>query len=225
MNKTERKALLKRAKEQRLVRANAKNLQSLWYKEAPEDFYLRCHVDLSSQQYGIFIQNYLIKHAELETVKDSEDRGDCKNENGVFHEIKINFKSVEGNFVFLQIRSWQSVGYLFTVIDPDKDYQADYFYLPFEDLHSELRLLGSYTHGTKKGNDINEHRMYSIRFNEGSEAHARWTAKYKLDSYEDALDKLKNMKRKYVFLNTELNRLAPSILFGKKGKNNLTNTI
>ncbi len=222
MNKIERKELLKRSKAQRLVRANASKTKQLWFDEKPEDFYLRCHADLTSQSYGIRIQEYIRSKAGLKNVSASKDQGDYENNNGVFIENKINYKSVDGKYLFLQIRPWQRVGHFFITIDPDNDYVAEYFYLTFEQMHSELRQLGTYCHGTKKSIK-NERRMYSIRFDEGSEAHTRWLAKYKLTSYEAAITKLKTVKRKYVFLNTELNKLAPTILFGKKGKNNLTN--
>lgn len=223
MNKKVRQALLKRAKEQRLVRAQAKDNKVAWYRESAEDLFLRCHADLTSQQYGIMIQNYFIEKAGLAPVSPSEDRGDAVNDFGVYIEMKSNYKSVDGKYVFLQVRPWQRVGYFFITIDPDQDYAAEYYYLSFEDVHKELRTMGSYCHGTKLGNDDNEHRMYSIRFEEGSTDHKRWQANYKLNNYEEAVDRLVTMRRKYVFLNYELNKLASTILYGKNKTNDLTN--
>lgn len=190
------KDVLARAKKQRLVRAQLKKDPNKWFDEKPKSFYTRLHADSNSQSYGARIQNYLIHNSngKLSKISQIEDKGDCKNKNDVYIEIKISYKDIDNQFSLLQIRHWQDVGYFIVFIDPDKEYKANYFYLTFKQMNEELKLLGGNCHGTKESNKENKNSSQRLSIKEGTVELDRWNKTYKLSNYKEALNYISNVK-------------------------------
>ena len=192
------KELLKRAEVKRNIQRQSRQ-EDLWYDYDPISFYIKMHLDLPSQSYGTRIQNYICSKAGVTTVPSSEDRGDCVNMYGVYHEIKIAYKTWKNDsYNFLQIRPWQEVDYLLVGIDPDNGYEASYYYLTHAQVLVEDVLIGNNCHGTKKANINNKHTSRKLSFKENTSVHRRWIKQYKLDSFKSAVMLLSNSKRKAV---------------------------
>ncbi len=106
---------------------------------------------LNPQSYGSRIQNYIKHHAGLESVHIFDERGDVRNKYDVHFEIKVSYKDVSNqSYNFIQIRPWQPVdGYLCIGIDPQNDYDTNYFYLTHAEMNKEVIRIGNSAHGNK----------------------------------------------------------------------------
>lgn len=190
--------LLKRAEIKRNSQKEAKK-KDAWFEYEPTKFYVKMHLDIASQSYGTRIQNYLCHHAGANPVTAKEDRGDALSDFGVYHEIKASYKTAnDTSYNFLQIRLWQKADYLFVAIDPDDGYSAKYYKLTHRQAVAEDLLIGNNCHGTVEANAKNLNVSRKLSFKENSEAHHRWNTNYLLPSYEEALNVLKNYKKKVI---------------------------
>jgi len=64
---------------------------------------------LSTQMYGPLLEKLVIKELNLIKVKSNENRGDCKNKNNDYFEIKTGFINTEGKIKLQQIRPYQDL--------------------------------------------------------------------------------------------------------------------
>ncbi len=127
------------------------NGNDTWGFDESWDLFVAKAYCLNPQSYGTRIQNYIKFHAGLESVAYFEEKGDAKNKYGVHFEMKVSYKDVGSqSYNFIQIRPWQEVsGYLCTGIDPQNDYDTNYFYLTHSEMNSEVIRIGNSAHGSK----------------------------------------------------------------------------
>jgi hypothetical protein len=199
--KMKEKEILIRAALKRDAQRSAK-VRDYGFNYKPEIFYAVMFLDVPSQSYGSRIENYLCSKINVEKVTGRCDRGDCVNIYGLYHEIKISYKSInDGSYNFLQIRPWQRTNYLMLGIDPDNNFEAAYYYLTHTQLLYENELIGNNCHGTKESNEYNKNISRKFSFRENSDTHRRWISTYALNDIDEALYKLENNKERIIINN------------------------
>lgn len=110
------------------------------------------HGYITPQSYGARIQNRLLTEYDLEKVPSSMDKGDAKNKNDKYGEIKISYKDVQNKFHFVQVRPHQKCDFYFLLsIDPDDNYDTYTFIILGDKISDVLQKFGATNcHGVSK---------------------------------------------------------------------------
>jgi hypothetical protein len=110
------------------------------------------HGYITPQSYCARIQNRLLVEYNLEKVSSSIDKGDAKNKNEKYGEIKISYKDVDNKFHFVQIRPHQKCDFYFLYsIDPDDNYNNYTFIILGDKINEVLEKFGATNcHGVSK---------------------------------------------------------------------------
>lgn len=96
-------------------------------------------------------------------VKPTEDRGDYIDCNDKYFELKCSSTNDNNTINILQIRPWQKVDYYRVVyFDLYEPKNSKAYILTKEQMFTEVKKIGSPTHGTKTANALNENIEYSI---------------------------------------------------------------
>jgi hypothetical protein len=153
----------------------------------PWQEYIRYMRLLNPQSYGSRLQKWLAKFYDWKEVPSSEDRGDVKDSQGDYYEVKVSLLSSPNPVAnFVQIRPWQNVtGYrCFVVLEDNTVVQ---FYLEKAQMDYELAQCGGAAHGVadvaaashKAGT-----KEWAIRFpfTPGNAVYDRWMSGYWLDA-------------------------------------------
>jgi hypothetical protein len=141
-----------------------------------KDFFKCVHGILSSQSYGIRIQN---KVAELLGLESSivDSRGDFSDELNNRDEFKVSFLNRSGSYRFLQVRPWEEIGHVFLAIDESYNYVI--FFLTKNQIQKEIGLDSSICHGKTE--------LRTITLNPKSTKNGtfvRWLSNYRVSSFE-----------------------------------------
>lgn len=136
---------------------------------------------LTPQAYGIRIQNRLAKFFDWLVVSASLDRGDIRDQQGSYWEVKVSLPTRTSPRVnFVQLRPHQDIsGYHLFVIEPDNT--VVHLRLSKRQMLAEIKKLGNnLAHGTKNAVAQNATTEYAIRFSwsERSEMRKEWIRKY-----------------------------------------------
>ena len=139
---------------------------------------------LTTQSSSSRIENYISKHYEWEKVPSSLDKGDVKDIDDNYYEVKVSTLTASNSTInVLRIRLWQKIkGYNIFVIDTLKDYETTHFKLTKEEMAEEVKKSIQYrSHGTKNINKQNKNNEYSlhIKKSEKDKTFQRWIKKYK----------------------------------------------
>lgn len=132
---------------------------------------------LTPSSYGTRIQNWFIDKSGMIKVDKKINRGDFKNILEAYFEFKISYKTLANEYSFIQIRPKHEIdGYVLMAVDPDKNYNADYFYLSHKDINAEVLAIGNVIHG---GTDL-----YKIPLVVNSYTYKRWLDTYKISDFK-----------------------------------------
>jgi hypothetical protein len=138
------------------VRKNASKNDKFAFEYEMGLFLKILHGYITPQSYGSRIQNRLLLDLNLVKVPSSLDKGDAKNKNNKYGEIKTSYKDVNNKFHFVQIRPHQKCDFYFLFsIDPDDNYKTYSFIILSESINNVLEKFGATNcHGvTKNKND------------------------------------------------------------------------
>jgi hypothetical protein len=134
---------------------------------------------LIPQSYGCRFERRFIAGYGWSAVGSREDRGDAKDSNGSYREIKVSLLTDSPKVNFVQIRLHQRVDlYDLFVVDPlNTLYHLE---LTKQQMADEIALCGGLAHGTGTTAIADTSREYSVRFDwkPGDAVYRRWTSKY-----------------------------------------------
>ena len=118
---------------------------------------------LVPQSKGTLVEKFLCKKMNYQRVPKSFNRGDAKDNNNNYYEFKTSFTNKDEKLNIRQIRPWQNVDfyYCFYINENDID-KSVFFVLTKDEMLKEIEECGSYTHGTKKANENNQNKEFSI---------------------------------------------------------------
>lgn len=155
--------------------------------------------DISAQQYGPFLENYIIKKFCFYKNNASDCNGDCSKLNKNF-EIKVSLGGKEYNsYNFVQIRLSHNIDYyIFTAYNlsyenVDSLGESYIFLLEKKDVINMISKYGQYAHGTKSklghitpesiNNEANKDFEYCLRTKIGAKC---WNEllKYRIEENE-----------------------------------------
>jgi hypothetical protein len=159
------------------------NGNAAWGFDEPWDLFVAKAYCLNPQSYGTRIQNYVMYHTGLDSVSNSEERGDAKNKYDVNFEIKVSYKDVGSqSYNFIQIRPWQPVnGYLCIGIDPQNNYDTNYFYLTHSEMNSEVIRIGNFAHGNRANSA--EYTKPEYKINLSGRDLEEWVDKHRVPNF------------------------------------------
>lgn len=148
---------------------------------------------LNTQQKASLNEKFLINIIQLEKVSSSLDRGSAKDKNSRYFEFKGSFTNQTEKLNLRQIRLYQDIDYYICFyIDEDKIEDSLFFVLTKEQMAEEVKLCGSFTHGTSPRNIENMNREYSISIpikNNSNEKTKRWKEQYLSKELKDYIFK------------------------------------
>lgn len=149
------------------------------------DFFLICSW-ASAQKKSKDIEYYLCRRMGWHYVEAVEDRGDCRDDDGAYYELKTSTTNDERLLNIRQIRLWQDVDYYVCSYVDEYDIANSWcFKLTKAEMEAEVAAHGSYTHGTKAVASLNKNREYSLTV--GRKKAEEWRKKY---WYGELYDKL-----------------------------------
>jgi len=127
------------------------------------------HVFTSPQKYGCLIQDRLISDYNLEKIPSSEDKGDAKNINNKYGEIKVSYAGEKDQLSFLQIRPYQNCDfYVLYAIIPQENYKGYSFIIKKNEIEQFMYYMcAANCHGVdryKVDKTRNEYRI-SVKYN------------------------------------------------------------
>lgn len=137
----------------------------------------------SSQVYGPRLEKKIINALGARKVPN-ENHGDMKWKSRTY-EVKASISAEKvATYHFVQIRSFQNVGYVFLAVDIIED-TVQFFKLTRSQMIREVERLGSTAHGKDDG--TNKQQEHRITIKKNTKHYDRWLAKYQMDTSE--LDK------------------------------------
>ena len=154
------------------------------------DLFFYCLSLLSTQQKAPLCEEYIIKQLKGEKIKSSLDRGDFKI-NGEYYELKCSFNNKGENLNIRQIRLYQDVNYYLCGYVDIFCLKKSYFYILTKiEMEKEVRMLGSFTHGTKAAQKEKGNSEYSITIpiNPLNDTFLRWNEKYGIKNFLERWD-------------------------------------
>lgn len=118
---------------------------------------------LLPQSKGSLVEKFLCKKMNYQRVPSSFNKGDAKDNNNNYYEFKTSFTNKDEKLNIRQIRPWQNVDfyYCFYINENDID-KSVFFVLTKDEMLKEIEECGGYTHGTKKANENNQNKEFSI---------------------------------------------------------------
>lgn len=118
---------------------------------------------LSTQKKAPLVEKFLCKKMNYQPVSASFNKGDAKDNNNNYYEFKTSFTNKDEKLNIRQIRPWQNIDfyYCFYINENDID-KSVFFVLTKDEMLKEIENVGSYTHGTKKANENNQNKEFSI---------------------------------------------------------------
>lgn len=126
------------------------------------------YADFTPQSYGTRVQNRFIEEYNLVKVPSCEDKGDVKNKNNKYGEIKVSYKNTDGEFNFVQIRPHQKCNfYLLIAINPDENFKYYTFFINENDINSVIDFFkASNCHGVSKNkkDKSQEELRFTVKF-------------------------------------------------------------
>lgn len=147
----------------------------------PRDFFFLTSF-MSPQQKAKEIELFLIDFLGGISVPASADRGDAIVGQNVY-ELKTSTTNQKNLLNIGQIRLWQKIDfYLCSYIYELELEKSKFYLLTKEQMRQEVRLMGSFSRGTRKVNQDNKNREFSLSisvYNYGkSENTRRWEDNY-----------------------------------------------
>ena len=97
----------------------------------------------------------------IQKVSASIDKGDFRNESGLYYEYKFSIMGDNQKCNFVQIRLHQNVDYVLEVYDTRED-RLMKFFVPHNAMTELVSKFGGLAHGTLK-NNVNQHKEYALR--------------------------------------------------------------
>lgn len=147
---------------------------------------------LSAQAKAPASETFVCKKLALIKIPAKENRGDAKDKNGLYYELKNSFTNVGQNLNLRQIRLWQPVDYYIVFyIDEEEITNSIFFKLTKEEMTREVELMGGYTHGTISANQDNKNIEYSITLDLKTNNNNlnRWKAQYlSVETYDKVMN-------------------------------------
>ena len=141
---------------------------------------------IGSQGKASAIEGYLIKKLNGTKVNASDERGDCL-ANSKYIELKTSTSNKNQAINIRQIRPWHNLDYYICSYVDDVDITKSKCYvLTKKEMIEEIKLMGSFTHGTKSSNIENNNREYSITiypYSPTNKNTQRWDKKYLSQEY------------------------------------------
>lgn len=118
---------------------------------------------LSAQKKAPLVEKFLCKKMNYQLVPAPLNKGDAKDNNNCYYEFKTSFTNKGEKLNIRQIRPWQNIDfyYCFYINENDID-KSVFFVLTKDEMLKEIKECGSYTHGTKKANENNQNKEFSI---------------------------------------------------------------
>lgn len=154
------------------------------------NLFFYCLSLLSTQQKAPLCEKYVVKQLKGERVKSSLDRGDFKIDEK-YYELKCSFNNKDKNLNIRQIRLYQDVDYYLCGYIDTFCLNKSYFYILTKiEMEKEVRMLGSFTHGTKTAQKEKGNSEYSITIpiNPLNDTFLRWNEKYGIKNFLERWD-------------------------------------
>lgn len=153
-----------------------------FYKIKNGELYYMLTASFSAQKKAPLGEKRLCYLLGYERVPSSQNRGDAVDNNGYYYEFKNSFTNEKHNLNLRQIRLWQEVDFYYCFYINEEDINNSVFFvLTKKEMEEEVRLFGSYTHGTADVNAQNNLNEYSITvpvYDDSKSITKRWKEKY-----------------------------------------------
>ncbi|MGZ9413446.1 hypothetical protein [Mycoplasma sp. Z386] len=147
---------------------------------------------LSPQSKSTLQQTFIEKKFEFEKISPKLEKGDSKDKDNLYYEIKCSTPSANGNILnIVQIRLHHELDYYLCVFIDDLFYKNNFlFLLTKEEMEEEIKILGHSAHGVINKNNNNNKQEYriSIDLNDLNNTNtSRWLEKYRDSKLEEKL--------------------------------------
>lgn len=118
---------------------------------------------LTPPSKGSLVEKFLCKKMNYQRVPSSFNKGDAKDNNNNYYEFKTSFTNKDEKLNIRQIRPWQNVDFYYCSYINENDIDKSVFFvLTKDEMLKEIEECGNYTHGTKKANENNQNKEFSI---------------------------------------------------------------
>lgn len=132
---------------------------------------------VSAQQKNKYIEHYICNLLSLDLVSATENRGDAKDSNGSYFELKISTDNCDHLLNIRQIRLYQDVDYYVCAYIDAWDMSKSWcFKLTKDEMKQEVENYGTFAHGVKDITQDNLYQEYSITIS--SKRAKVWREKY-----------------------------------------------
>ncbi|MDR0676161.1 MAG: hypothetical protein LBF97_03865 [Elusimicrobiota bacterium] len=133
---------------------------------------------MSSQKKASLFEKFFRSKTNFIKISQKENKGDFKDNDNNFYELKVSLKNEALSINMRQIRLYQDIEYYIILYLDNCKENSFSFKLTKEQMTEEVKLLGGICHGCKKAVENNEVKEFSISLKLNSKNFKRWEDNY-----------------------------------------------